>query len=454
MSIDSRTACAADATSAVLARVMTLLDGIDHDNRATIAHDERLSLVSQARLIANRVEALVAVLIAEADQAGSSMAARNTPMTTWLGLSGQVSAKDASGLVLGARNLAERPATRDAALSGTISTKQARTIGSVMTQLPTDLAVGQLEAAEALLVQTARSTSAERLAALAPQVLAAVAPEHPAASTEDQLARLDAQRRRAVAKRSLSFFSDGDGSTVIRGSLPTADASPLIKLIDSYVESDRRRGRDRTDRLAETRTPDQRRADALMALVAAHQRAAHTPGAAGDRPRVVVLMRAEDLRARAEQAGLLDSGKAISAGELRKLCCDADLMPAVLGTESEVLDIGRAQRLVTPAIRRALSVRDGGCVFPGCDATDARCDAHHIRPWWDGGATALSNLVLLCPHHHQLVEPQRFWEEPSADRWEIRLNCAGVPEILPPRRMDPNRKPLATGKCGTMPRAG
>lgn len=443
------------ATCAVLSEVAALLDGIDHDGRSSLGHHARLSLVSQARSVASRIDALAGILIAEADQAGSSLAVKGTPTTTWLGLSGQVSAKEAAGLVFTGRELASHSMVRDAALAGTIGVRQTRSIHNVLSQLPADLEADQREAAERLLVAHAQSRSAERLATLAPQVLAAVAPQHPAVGSDNQLARLDAQRKRAVAKRSLSFLSDGDGSTLIRGSLPTADAAPLIKLIDAYTESDRRSGRDRTDRLTESRTTDQRRADALLALVNAHQRGRRAPAVAGDRPRVVVVMREDDLRQRAEGAGLLDSGQWISAGELRRFCCDADLVSVVLGSQSEVLDIGREHRLVTSAIRRALSIRDGGCVFPGCDATDARCDAHHIKPWWDGGATSLGNLVLLCPHHHQLVEPPRFWGDSPPDRWQIRLDGAGLPEAIPPLRVDPRRLPIATrGRTTCRPRAG
>ena len=80
-------------------------------------------------------------------------------------------------------------------------------------------------------------------------------------------------------------------------------------------------------------------------------------------------------------------------------------MPTVLGSRSAVLDVGRAQRLVTPAIHAALEIRDGGCVFPGCDKQPNACHAHHIMPWWAGGVTALHNLVLVCPHHHGIIEP-------------------------------------------------
>jgi HNH endonuclease len=67
------------------------------------------------------------------------------------------------------------------------------------------------------------------------------------------------------------------------------------------------------------------------------------------------------------------------------------------------LEVGRATRVVSPAQRTALAVRDGGCVFPGCDRPPAWCDAHHLRHWLHGGTTDLANLVLLCRAHHRAV---------------------------------------------------
>lgn len=441
-------------TAEALAQIALLLDGVDHAARAQLSHPERLNLVTNVRAVANRIEALVGVLISEADQAGSSMAVRGTPTTTWLGLSGQASAAEAASLVFTGRDLAAHPAARDAALAGRIGAKQVRAVHTAMNELPDDLGAEQRAAAEQLLVAQAERTPAKRVAAAAPAVLAAVAPDHPDLGVENQLAALDAQRKRAQSRRALTFSSDGDGSTLLRGSLPTLDAAPLIKLIEAYTESDRRRGRDRLDRLSESRTPEQRRADALLALVTQHQLDRRAPAVAGDRPRVVVTMRERELRELAEQHGVLDAGQAISAGELRRLCCDADLVPAVLGAKSEVLDIGRAQRLVSPAIRRALSIRDGGCVFPGCEVPDARCEAHHIVAWYAGGRSSMANLVLLCPHHHQLLEPLRFFTGPPPDRWQIRLDADGLPEVLPPARVDAERKPIPARRGPTLARAG
>lgn len=228
----------------------------------------------------------------------------------------------------------------------------------------------------------------------------------------------------------------------IRGSLPVVDAEPFIRLIDSYT-AQLARGLDALDPLAEQPTPTMRRADALVALVDHHQRRATGPSHGGDRPRVVVTLDYETLRKSATDDRLLGgrlsgSCRPIPASQLRYLLCDADVLPVVLGGRSEVMDVGRLQRLVTPPIRAALEVRDQGCVFPGCDKPPNACHAHHIVPWWAGGVTALRNLVLVCPHHHNIVEPGH---NPGADRWRVQLPGSGPAEVIPPMRVDPRQRP-------------
>ncbi|QGF22516.1 HNH endonuclease signature motif containing protein [Raineyella fluvialis] len=181
-----------------------------------------------------------------------------------------------------------------------------------------------------------------------------------------------------------------------------------------------------------------RRADALVALAEAAALHGDAPLHGGDRPRVVVTIPEERLRDRAATGGLIATGERIAPADLRRLCCDADVLPVVLGGEGQVLDVGREHRLVTPPIRTALTVRDGGCAFPGCDRPPAACHAHHIIPWQEGGPTSLDNLVLVCPHHHGIVEPAT---DTSARRWEIRLGTDGIAEVLPPVHVDRSRRP-------------
>jgi hypothetical protein len=75
----------------------------------------------------------------------------------------------------------------------------------------------------------------------------------------------------------------------------------------------------------------------------------------------------------------------------------------VFGPDSQVLDVGRKQRLFTAPQRRAITARDRHCRFPGCDRPPRWCDVHHIKHWLHGGPTSVENGVLLCRFHHTLV---------------------------------------------------
>ncbi|WP_406047943.1 DUF222 domain-containing protein [Kribbella sp. NBC_00889] len=119
----------------------------------------------------------------------------------------------------------------------------------------------------------------------------------------------------------------------------------------------------------------------------------------GAKATITVTIDLQDLKsAAADATGEVVYGDNLSAAAIRRLACDAKIIPLVLGSHSEPLDVGRAERLVNRAMRRALNARDKGCVV--CGAPPIQCDAHHVRSWIDGGPTAVSNLVLLCRRHH------------------------------------------------------
>ena len=100
---------------------------------------------------------------------------------------------------------------------------------------------------------------------------------------------------------------------------------------------------------------------------------------------------------------LTGRGTVITARDALRWCCDAAVSRIIVKGPSEVLDVGRRTRTVTTAQRRALLVRDGGCVSPGCGMPAKFCDAHHIVPWVEGGPTSLENLELRCRRHHRAV---------------------------------------------------
>jgi hypothetical protein len=162
--------------------------------------------------------------------------------------------------------------------------------------------------------------------------------------------------------------------------------------------------------------------DALVENCRRLQTAQLVPEQHGATPRVTVLMSYDQLRSGLGPA-VTETGETLSGTAVRRLSCDADLFPAVLGGAGEVLDVGRLQRLVTAAIWKALVVRDRHCRFPGCARPPLMCHAHHIEHWVDGGPTSLDNLILLCGHHHRLVH---------SGPWQIRQQAPGRFGFDPP----------------------
>ena len=246
------------------------------------------------------------------------------------------------------------------------------------------------------------------------------------------------QAEAAQRNRSLVFRRDGNGSVLFTGSLPLVDAEAWIAQLDAYTESKRRTALEERDPAGAGLTPEQRRADALIAMIINHTAGRRAPKVGGDRPRVVVTVDYTKLIQDAAAAGLIGDGEPLSAGDLRRLCCDADLLPAVLGGPSTVLDVGRDNRLVTPELRAALVLRDGGCVFPGCHARPSECEAHHIIPWWQGGlprcGTWFCCVTTTTGWSNQPGTHPRPMGDPDRDD--------GLPETIPPRRYDPHRQPL------------
>jgi HNH endonuclease len=93
---------------------------------------------------------------------------------------------------------------------------------------------------------------------------------------------------------------------------------------------------------------------------------------------------------------------------VRRLACDATVIPTVLGVAGAVVDLGVDVRLFGAGQVKRLWLRDGGCSYPGCSMPAQWCDAHHLVHWADGGATDLDNAALLCERHHTVVHTRRY----------------------------------------------
>ena len=153
----------------------------------------------------------------------------------------------------------------------------------------------------------------------------------------------------------------------------------------------------------------------------------------GSRPEVVLVA---DVGLHGDIQGTrFEDGTPISRQVFDTLTCDATIRGLLVNGPSEVLDLGRSQRLASQGQRRAVAVRDGGCVYPGCGRPPDHCELHHIRHWLrHDGNTDIANLCLLCRHHHSLAHTLRFTfvRRPRDGLTIVRAD--GTPLIWPEQR--------------------
>ena len=452
---------AARTSKEVLDTLVTLLRTFPSD-RWDLAPKQRLDLALTAQTMVSQAQAVAARLLAEADQADASLRSAGTPPGTFLASRQKLTPKQAAGLVYRARELSEHPQAREAVQQGSITMDHATAVGKALRQMPAHFTPAQTAQAEAMLVDLAGRRTPDDVLRAAARVAEQI---DPVDANQAEAMRLTREREAAVRNRALVWWHEA-GSVAFKGSLPQVEGEAFTALINAFTNQSRRNAIEAGDSHADEVTPAQRRADALVSLVRLAQARvpgaspaisrlspspeqpgdtapglaslALTPNLAGDRPVIMVTLDYHKLKADAANAAVLPGGRPLAKGDLRRLACDANVIPAVLGSASEPLDVGRAQRLVTPPIRKALHLRDKHCAFPDCDHTAALCDAHHLRPWWDGGPTSLDNLVLLCPHHHALVEPD---PNSQRDQWSVSIASDGHPTFQPPDRY-PDRQPI------------
>lgn len=133
-------------------------------------------------------------------------------------------------------------------------------------------------------------------------------------------------------------------------------------------------------------------------------------GTGGVPVHLVVTTSIDTLRAQLGDAGVepadLNGKFSLSAATARRLACDCAVLPVVMDSKSQVLDVGRRTRIISPQLRLAIDLRDRHCRFPDCEAPIQ--DIHHIVFWANGGRTDRENLVGLCLAHHQAVHERRY----------------------------------------------
>ncbi|MGH3500299.1 MAG: DUF222 domain-containing protein, partial [Nocardioidaceae bacterium] len=306
-------------------------------------------------------------------------------------------------------------------------------------ELPDDASVATRLLAEELLTEQARWHGPLPLGRLGHQILDRVDPDAADRALAKQLEREERQARRL---RSGKRWCDGHGNVHYRFRLPEGDDGTIQAILDALATP-----QPATDGTGDrdSRTAEQRYADAFCEAMRRVSLDGGLPASGGDRPRVVVTVDFDDLKHRTGHGTNVDTGAQLSAAAVRRLACDAQILPVVLSGDGQVLDVGRAQRCFTGPVRTAVLLRDRGCVHPGCDRPGRWCDIHRVQPWWTGGETNPTNGVTLCGFHHRLYDDQT---------WQIRFADDGIPESVPPAWVDHHQYPIRHPRHIKNPRAG
>ncbi|MGN7778525.1 DUF222 domain-containing protein [Mycolicibacterium sp. 22603] len=170
-----------------------------------------------------------------------------------------------------------------------------------------------------------------------------------------------------------------------------------------------------------------RRAEALGQVLRTYLAQSQRPMSGGVLPHVTLIRPVAPGVSSDAGVDRLGFAGPVSAATADLIACDATLTSVIVDYSGVPLDVGRAERLFTPAIRKALAVRDGGCAHPGCGRPVSWCDAHHIQPWSAGSATSVDNGVLLCRLHHGLIHH---------GGWQVYLGRDRHPWFIPPHTPD------------------
>lgn len=398
---------------------------------ASRSDDELVAGIRDSESVVRAALSWQAELIAESERRGlhSESGARSMPV--WVRELLNIARGDARSRVVVGRAVAERaepggeplppalPATARVLRERETSLAHAQVIVNGMEKLPPLVGPVQRAEVEELLAEQAKVLSPRELEIAAERVRYLL----------DQDGALRDERLQ-VERRELHLTTDRDGMTLVKGRLDRETGAKLHAALEPLAAPRPQESGER-----DRRTAGKRNADALADLVEIVLASDELPRSGGQRPHLTITIAHDQLRESLDDerfGGTIETtGQPITAETARRIACDAELLPVLLDGESRPLDVGRARRSAPPHLRAALLARDGKCAFPSCDHPPGTSEAHHLRHWADGGATALDNLVMLCAHHHSVAH---------SHGWRIDLD-AGRPVFTPPAWIDADRTP-------------
>jgi hypothetical protein len=424
-------------TSPVLIRTTSELDSLARrslDDVRALSDDELLALTrtdAQILRVAQTRAALAAGEVArrsEASLGGDGLAKRTgfrTPVELVKATTGSTTRDATSSVRVGTLATESHPVSR-ALLAGDISVAAADAIRTGLGAPTADISETTLADAAVTLCDDAASLDPDRLLRKARQVR----DEIDATGVADR----EAARR---AARSLRLSTLPDGMTRLTWLMDTETAA-IVRDVYDRATSPRRGGprfvdSERAASIAEDdRSTEQLASDVFTELLRHSADTDSTLLLGSGAPVVNVIVTREALDTGRGAAWIEGQTESVSVATVERLVCSGSVQQVTVDDHGQVLNLGREQRLYNRHQRRALAVRDGGCRWPGCDRPPSWTEAHHIAHWAQhGGATDVSNGILLCRHHHLLLHNYE---------WEIESG-GGEFRLVPPASIDPARQP-------------
>lgn len=370
---DRTTTFVGDLTPDLLADLAVSAHAVAGEDRAGWSNAARSLHLVQLLEVRERVEAEVLRALGEWDGAGAAADEGMHPIG-WLAEHAAITRNEASDLLRAARLAREHPRTAKSLAAGDVPATNVKLIARAVRHRES-----VFDDQEDSLLDAARELPPEQFRRMARRWQS---------MADDHLDRAPAEFQ--VQRWYLDVSTTFGGAVSLQGLLDPEGGAIVLAALDAIDTPDP------TDGSVRIRTLPQRRADALITL------------AQGDGARRVHLDAVVDLATmRGDSPTDLESVRCelvgigpIARATLEMLACDCSVGRVVMRGRSQILDVGRRTPVVSAAQHRALAVRDGGCVVPGCNAPPGWCDAHHLHHWTRGGSTDLDNLELRCRRHH------------------------------------------------------
>src|SRR4051794_16429450 len=439
---------------AVLARMLEELQDLATRAAFGVSGDEALAVLVASLRVVGVVQSVylnaIRAVAAHPEVVGAGVSGKQavlSVLTTGLRVSGGQAARDYAAAVATA-DTGRLPRLGRSLVEGAVHREHVDVAASAVEKLPKGLGGrvapdGQVgwTVIDRLLDERAREGAAGTVKELGAQLREVLDPDRVQDLSEDSYIRRRACHRvDEFGMFDFRFVLDPATGVQVAAALEAAAAPrPAGTAVDAdgqqvEVRDDRSAAQRLADAFVELVTGPGAGDAAVVAVTATLEQVAEAESRTEERPQGAPVPDWAAGRARATVGGTDGTrpGGTLDPSVLARLGCDSPLYRVLLDPSGTVLDVGHAKRLATPAQRKALAVRDGGCVVPGCGKPAEWCEAHHVIGWAAGGRTDLDNLVLLCGRHHTAVH---------AGVWRVRMRD-GIPWLVPPRWRDPDRAPL------------